>query len=65
MDRLTPVYASALLALTLGVAALLVGEFFDGADFLVPLGGATALVAVGALAAAIGWESPPSEPSEH
>ncbi|MEF8856079.1 MAG: hypothetical protein V5A16_01520 [Haloplanus sp.] len=64
MDRLAPVYGSALLALSLGVAALLVGEFFDGGDFLVPFGGVAALVAVGVLTAAIGWESP-AEPSEH
>jgi hypothetical protein len=65
MDRLTLVYASALLALSVGVGALLVGEFFDGGDFLVPLGGVTALVAIAALTAAIGRESPPDETSGH
>jgi len=65
MERIAPVYASALLALSLGVGALLVGEFFDGGDFLVPLGGVAALVAVGVLAAAIGRESPPSDTSGH
>lgn len=65
MDRTALVYASALLALSLGVGALLAGEFFHGGDFLVPLGGATALAAVGLLTVAIGGESPPSEASGH
>lgn len=65
MERTGLVYASALVALIVGVGALLVGVYFDGGDFLVPLGGVAALVAVGVLAAAIGRESPPTGSSGH
>jgi hypothetical protein len=62
MGRERVVYAGSNLLLTLGVVALLVGEFFEGGDYLLPLGGVAALVAVGVLTAAIARESPPPEP---
>ncbi|MFB6101008.1 MAG: hypothetical protein ABEJ73_00395 [Haloplanus sp.] len=65
MPRLAPVYAGALLVLSSGIAALLVGEFFEGGDFLVTVGGGAALVAIGVLTAAIARESPPDATGEH
>lgn len=46
-------YTVILVAMIAGVAALLAGEFFHGVEFLVPAGGALALVAVGGLTFAI------------
>jgi len=60
MDREAAVYALALVALVVGVGALLSGEYFHGVGVLVPVGGVLALVAVGILTAAIGRAEPPA-----
>jgi hypothetical protein len=62
MGRDAVVYVGSLVLLTVGVAALLVGEFFEGGDVLIPLGGVAALVAVGVLTAAIGRAESASPP---
>lgn len=46
-------YALILVALIVGVAAMLIAEFYHGVEFLLPTGGALALVAVGGLTLAI------------
>lgn len=53
MPREEAAYALVLLTLTVGVGALLAGEYFQGVEFLVPAGGALALLAVGGLTVAI------------
>lgn len=42
-----------LVAVIAGVAALLSGEYFHGVEYLIPVGGALALLAVGGLTFAI------------
>jgi hypothetical protein len=64
MTQSPAVYVGVLAALTAGVAALLAGEFFHGVGYLMPVGGALALLAVGALTAAIGRVDPP-ESTDH
>jgi hypothetical protein len=61
MDREAAVHVLALVALVVGVGALLAGEFFHGVGFLVPAGGVLALVAVGVLTAAI-WRTESAAP---
>lgn len=46
-------YVAVLVLLVVGTAALLAGEFFHGVEFLVYVGGALALLAVGGLTANI------------
>jgi hypothetical protein len=53
MAQSAATYAGVLVLLTVGVAALLAGEFFDGVGYLIPAGGVLALLAVGGLTAAI------------
>lgn len=46
-------YAVIMVALIVGVAGMLSAEFFHGVEFLLPTGGALAMVAVGGLTLAI------------
>lgn len=54
-------YAFAVLGVVVGMAALLAAEFFHGLDVLLPVGGALAMVAVGALTALVGRSDPPAD----
>jgi hypothetical protein len=57
-------YAGVLVLLTVGVAALLAGEFFDGVGYLIPAGGVLALLAVGGLTATIARAETPATAEE-
>lgn len=57
MPKESVTYSVILLVMTVGVAALLAGEYFHGIGYLVWVGGAVALVAVGGLTLAIGQAS--------
>lgn len=46
-------YAAIMVALIVGVAAMLIAEFYHGLEILLPTGGALALLAVGGLTLAI------------
>ena len=46
-------HGTLLVAVTVGVAALLAGEFYHGVEYLIPVGGALALLAVGGLTFAV------------
>lgn len=60
------VYGTVVLGVVLGMAALLAAEFLHGLDVLLPVGGALAMVAVGALTVLIGRSDPPADASgEH
>lgn len=52
-------YTVVLLAMIAGVGALLAGEYFHGVEFLVPAGGALALLAVSGLTLAISQAEAP------
>ncbi|WP_232702557.1 hypothetical protein [Halobacterium wangiae] len=65
MGRDPLVYGAIVGVLTVGIAALLAGEFFHGVGYLVPVGGALALLAVGGLTAAIAREPVPESASDH
>jgi hypothetical protein len=64
MEREAVWFGGSLVVLTVGVAALLAGEFFHGVGYLVPAGGVLAVGAVCALTAAIGRVEP-AAPDEH
>jgi hypothetical protein len=49
-------YSAILVALVVGVGALLAGEFFHGVEYLITVGGVVALAAVGGLTVAIARE---------
>jgi cytochrome c biogenesis protein CcdA len=51
-------YGAVLVGVTVGVAALLAGEFFHGVDYLIPVGGGVALLAVGALTVGVSRSEP-------
>ena len=57
-------YAGVLVLLTVGVAALLAGEFFDGVGYLIPAGGVLALLAVAGLTATIARAGTPATAEE-
>jgi len=60
------VYGAVVFGVVVGMAALLAAEFFHGLDVLLPVGGAVAMVAVGALTVLIGLhESPADAAGEH
>jgi cytochrome c biogenesis protein CcdA len=59
------VYGAIVVVLTVGIASLLAGEFFHGVEYLVPVGGALALLAVGGLTAAIAREPVPESAGDH
>ena len=58
MPQSATVYGGVVLLLTVGVGALLAGEFFHGVGYLVPAGGVLALLGVGGLTAAIARAEP-------
>jgi hypothetical protein len=60
MSQSAAAYGAVLVLLTVGVAALLAGEFFHGVAVLVPVGGALALLGVAGLTAAIARAKPPT-----
>jgi hypothetical protein len=64
MAQEAAVYGGVVVLLTVGVAALLAGEFFHGVAYLVPAGGVLALLGVGGLTAAIARADPPATPDE-
>lgn len=60
------VYGAVVFGVVLGMAGLLAAEFFHGLHFLLPVGGAIAMIAVGALTVLIGLHEPPADAtSEH
>jgi hypothetical protein len=63
MAQSATVYGVAIVLLTVGVAALLAGEFFDGVGYLVYVGGVVALLGVGGLTAGIA-RAESSEPEQ-
>jgi hypothetical protein len=54
-------YGLSLLALVVGVGALLAGEYFHGVETLVPVGGVLALLAVGGITLLVSR----AEPDQH
>lgn len=66
MTQSGAVYVGLLVALTAGVAGMLAAEYFHGVHFLLWVGGAVALLAMGGITAAIARADPPADAaSEH
>lgn len=59
------VFGGLMVAMTAGIAALLAGEFFHGVGYLMPVGGALALLSVGGLTAAIARQPVPESAGDH
>jgi hypothetical protein len=58
-------YASAIVGVVVGLAALLAAEYFHGLDVLLWIGGGVALCSVGLLTALIARTDPPADAAEH
>lgn len=61
MTQSGAVYVGLLVALVAGVAGMLSAEYFHGVEFLLPVGGAVALLAVGGITANIARAEPPAD----
>jgi|AntRauTorcE11898_2_1112593.scaffolds.fasta_scaffold36438_2 hypothetical protein len=57
-------YFGAVLGVVLGMIALLSAEYFDGVEFLLPVGGVLALASVGAITLLVSRADPPAH-AEH